>query len=64
MIIITFLSKRIQLTLRTYRRLVDKNKPTNARLNRRHFEKNRLQKRNMRRLSRHKNRNRYGNNEI
>ncbi len=64
MIIITFLGKRIELTLRAYRRGADKNKPSSARLNRRHFEKNRLIKRNMQRLSRYKNKNRYGNNEI
>jgi hypothetical protein len=64
MIIITVLGKRIRLTLRAYRRSADKNKPVSARLNRREFEKNRLRNRKMRRLSRYKNRNRYGNNEI
>ncbi len=64
MIIITVLGRRIQLTLRAYRRSADKNKPINSRLNRREFENTRLRNRNMRRLSRHKNKNRYGNNEI
>jgi hypothetical protein len=64
MIIITLLGKRIMLTLRAYRRSADKNKPISARLNRRDFEKNRLRNRNIKQLSRYKNRNRYGNTEI
>jgi hypothetical protein len=64
MIIITLLGKRIMLTLRAYRRSADKNKPISARLNRRDFEKKRLRNRNIKQLSRYKNRNRYGNTEI
>lgn len=60
MIIITFLSRSIQLTLRAYQRNMDKTKQVNARLNRREFEKNRLRKRNIKHRSRNKNRNNYG----